>query len=140
MNPFTQPTVARPLSGHPDVISTPGSSSDGPRASRRAIARVALGMLAGAAGHTPAVAVDVNVATQAQLVSVRGIGPRTAQIIIDERRRGGPYESFDDLADRVKGIGASKAGRLQAAGLTIGRRYFLAPTSDDAVTRSAETR
>ncbi|NYT77809.1 DUF655 domain-containing protein [Alcaligenaceae bacterium] len=88
-------------------------------------------MLAGASGHASAVAVDVNVATQSQLVSVRGIGPRTAQIIIDERRRAGPFESFEDLSDRVKGIGPSKANRLQDAGLTVGRRYFVVPEPAD---------
>lgn len=65
-------------------------------------------------------AVDVNVATLEQLRSVRGIGPKTAQTILDERTRGGKYESFDDLSERVKGIGAKKAAALQASGLTLG--------------------
>ena len=65
-------------------------------------------------------AVDVNAATLEQLRSVRGIGPKTAQTIIDERTRGGKFESFDDLSERVKGIGAKKAAALQASGLTLG--------------------
>jgi competence protein ComEA len=67
-----------------------------------------------------ALALDVNVATQEQLRKVRGIGPKTAQIIIEERSRGGRYESLEDLSDRVKGIGAKKAAALQAAGLSAG--------------------
>jgi len=63
-------------------------------------------------------AIDVNTATQEQLRGVRGIGPKTAQIIIEERSRGGRYESLEDLSDRVKGIGPKKAAALQAAGLT----------------------
>lgn len=68
-----------------------------------------------------AVAVDVNVATAEQLRSVRGIGPKTAQIIVEERMRGGRYESFDDLSERVKGIGPKKSATLQASGLTLGK-------------------
>jgi competence protein ComEA len=64
-------------------------------------------------------AVDVNAASQAQLEAVRGIGPKTAQIIIQERSRGGEYESFQDLSERVKGIGPKKAASLQASGLTL---------------------
>lgn len=66
-------------------------------------------------------AMDVNVATLEQLRTVRGIGPKTAQIIIEERTRGGKYESFEDLSDRVKGIGAKKAAALKASGLTLGQ-------------------
>jgi competence protein ComEA len=65
-------------------------------------------------------AVNVNAATQEQLQTVRGIGPKTAQSIIDERLRGGAYESFEDLSDRVKGIGPKTAQSLQSAGLTVG--------------------
>ena len=68
-----------------------------------------------------AAAVDVNAATAEQLLSVRGIGPKTAQIIVDERMRGGRYESFADLSDRVKGIGPKKSAALQASGLTLGK-------------------
>jgi len=66
-----------------------------------------------------AFAVDVNTATQEQLLTVRGIGPKTAQIIIEERGRGGRFQSLEDLSDRVKGIGPKKAAAMQAAGLTI---------------------
>jgi len=66
-----------------------------------------------------AFAVDVNTATQEQLLTVRGIGPKTAQIIIEERNRGGHFQSLDDLSDRVKGIGPKKAAAMQAAGLTV---------------------
>ena len=64
-------------------------------------------------------AVNVNSATAEQLETVNGIGPKTAQVIIDERSRGGSFESFEDLTERVKGIGPKKAQSLQAAGLTV---------------------
>jgi len=66
-----------------------------------------------------AFAVDVNTATQDQLLTVRGIGPKTAQTIIAERERGGRYQSLEDLSDRVKGIGPKRAAAMRAAGLTV---------------------
>jgi len=86
-----------------------------PRVSRvlRAAGLAAL-TWAGAAG-----AVDLNTATLDQLRGIRGIGPKTAQIILEERTRGGRYLSFADLSDRVRGIGPRRAQALQSAGLTI---------------------
>src|SRR3546814_5075473 len=81
----------------------------------------ALGVLAsGVALHGMALAIDVNAATPEQLREIRGIGPKMAQVIIEERARGGRYESLDDLSDRVKGIGPKKAAAMQASGLTVG--------------------
>lgn len=65
-------------------------------------------------------AVDINSATAQQLESVSGIGPSTARTIVQERERAGAFESLDDLAERVRGIGPKKAKALQAAGLTVG--------------------
>ncbi|WZB70682.1 helix-hairpin-helix domain-containing protein [Achromobacter xylosoxidans] len=69
---------------------------------------------------TAASYVDVNSATAQQLESVSGIGPSTARTIVQERERAGAFESLDDLAERVRGIGPKKAKALQAAGLTVG--------------------
>lgn len=81
-------------------------------------------MLALAAGMSltaaSAAAMDVNTATVEQLQSLRGVGPKTAAIIIHERQRGGNFQSLEDLSDRVRGIGAKKARALQEAGLSIG--------------------
>ncbi|OWT70398.1 hypothetical protein CEY04_25675 [Achromobacter sp. HZ28] len=81
-------------------------------------------MLALAAGMSltaaSAAAMDVNAATAEQLQSLRGVGPKTAAIIIHERQRGGNFQSMEDLSDRVRGIGAKKARALQEAGLSIG--------------------
>lgn len=160
MNPFTESTVARPLSEKPTDAANDSTQEEGrprgaheaiaghkpsrilrparmtrrrvrgqtvrrlalslPKACRRAATQTLLGLAIGLA--TPAAwAVNVNSATAQQLESVKGIGPKTAQTIIDERTRGGSFESFDDLAERVKGIGPKKLQSLQAAGLTLGR-------------------
>ena len=122
MNPFVQSTVARglPLAQwrRPRRASASGKPHAGKRALRRALGVLLLSAGLGVAAPT-AQAVDVNQATASQLESVRGIGPRTAEIIVRERERGGAFASLDDLSERVRGIGPKKAQALQAAGLTI---------------------
>ncbi|HAP26256.1 MAG TPA: DUF655 domain-containing protein, partial [Achromobacter sp.] len=123
MNPFVHSTVARNLPLVPWRRTRPAAIAACPRERHRALRR-ALGALLLSAGlgvaAPPAHAVDINQATAAQLEGVRGIGPRTAEIIVRERERGGGFESLDDLTERVRGIGQKKAQALQAAGLTIG--------------------
>lgn len=58
-------------------------------------------------------AVDVNTATQAQLESVKGIGPAKAQAIIDYRSKNGSFKSVDDL-EKVKGIGPGILKKIRA--------------------------
>jgi len=132
MNPFLHDPVATPLSvPHPVARHPPHWPLVGPRQpgraaappARRPLAR-AVGRLAVAGGlglaTLPAHALDVNAATAEQLESLRGVGPRTAQVILQERERAGPFESLEDLSDRVRGIGRKRLERLQAAGLRAG--------------------
>ncbi len=65
---------------------------------------------------TAAAPVDLNTATAAQLDALPGIGPTTAQKIIDYRQQHGPYTSIDDL-DAISGIGPAKIDSLR--GLVI---------------------
>lgn len=63
-------------------------------------------------------AVDVNKATEAQLDGVKGVGPATSRLIMAERRKG-EFKNWDDFIGRVKGLGADRAGKLSAEGLTV---------------------
>ena len=122
MNPFLHSTVARPLrADDPSRVPPPRFPSRRrvPRGRRLARALGAAG-LAALAWSGGVLALDLNTATIAQLQGIRGIGPKTAQIIHEERERGGRYTSFEDLSDRVRGIGPKRAETLRAAGLTIG--------------------
>ena len=56
-------------------------------------------------------AVDVNLATVADLVGLPGIGPARARAIVAFRDSAGPFRQIDDLK-RVPGIPASLAGKL----------------------------
>jgi len=63
--------------------------------------------------------VDVNKASQADIDSISGIGPVTAGKILEERKKG-EFKNWDDLIDRVKGVGDVNAAKMSAAGLTVG--------------------
>ncbi|HLS17720.1 MAG TPA: ComEA family DNA-binding protein [Paenalcaligenes sp.] len=65
----------------------------------------------------PVVAVDLNQASHAELQRLPGIGPKTAETIVEERERGGAFTSLQDLSARVRGIGPKKLEALQEAGL-----------------------
>ena len=57
-----------------------------------------------AAHQNQADQVDINTAGLSELKSLKGIGKKLAQRIIDDRKANGPFTSVDDLK-RVKGIG-----------------------------------
>ncbi|MDI6844004.1 MAG: ComEA family DNA-binding protein [Anaerosomatales bacterium] len=56
--------------------------------------------------------VNINTATAAELDTLPGIGPATAQKIVDDRERNGPFASPEDLM-RVPGIGPKKFDALK---------------------------
>ena len=70
---------------------------------------------AGAVGSATSAAgiVDINSATLFDLDALPGVGPSTAQSIIDYRVANGPYASVDDLLN-VRGIGPSKLAAMRA--------------------------
>jgi competence protein ComEA len=68
-------------------------------------------------------AVEVNKATDAQLDAVKGIGPATSKAITAERKKG-DFKNWQDLIDRVKGIGDKKAATLSEQGLTVNGEAF----------------
>jgi competence protein ComEA len=55
----------------------------------------------------PAGPLDLNQATVAELDDLPGVGPATAQAIVDHRQQNGPFASVDDL-ESVRGIGPAK--------------------------------
>jgi competence protein ComEA len=69
---------------------------------------------AAASKEAPAAAakVNLNTADQATLVSVKGIGKKRAQAIIEYREKNGPFKTVDDLT-KVKGIGDKQLAQLK---------------------------
>jgi competence protein ComEA len=70
-------------------------------------------------------AVDVNKATLADLESVKGVGPTIAGKILDERKKGA-FKDWNDMVDRVKGVGEGNAAKFSAEGLTVNGKAFTA--------------
>jgi competence protein ComEA len=68
------------------------------------------------AGSSPTAPLDLNTATLEQLDALPGIGPTTAQKILDYRQAHGPFHSVADL-DAVPGIGQGRIEQLK--GLVI---------------------
>lgn len=60
----------------------------------------------------PAGPIDLNRATAVELDTLPGIGPSTAQAIIDHRDSNGPFASVDDL-EAVRGIGPAKLDAIR---------------------------
>jgi competence protein ComEA len=73
--------------------------------------------LSAGATHAQA-AVDVNRATQAELESIKGIGPGLSAKIMQARQTG-EFKNWNDLVDRVGGVGPGNASRFSQAGLTV---------------------
>lgn len=70
-----------------------------------------------------AAAVDVNQATEAQLDSIKGIGPALSGKILRARDQA-PFKDWRDLMQRVKGVRSSSATQFSAAGLTVNGASF----------------
>jgi competence protein ComEA len=66
-----------------------------------------------AAGAAPSAPVNLNSATAEQLDTLDGVGPATAQKILEFRTQHGGFSSVDDLA-QVAGIGPKKLEALKA--------------------------
>jgi competence protein ComEA len=79
-------------------------------------ARGAAGSAAAASAPSQSAPLDLNTASAEQLDALPGVGPATAQKIIDYRQAHGPFRSVDEL-EAVPGIGPSKLAQLK--GLVI---------------------
>ncbi len=74
-------------------------------------------------------AVEVNQANEAELDSVKGLGPSSTARIL-KARQAGSVQGWADFMARVKGIKPAAAAKLSGAGLTVnGATYPTPPAS-----------
>lgn len=80
-------------------------------------------------------AVDLNTASQAELETVKGIGPKKAQAIIEYRKKNGQFKSADDL-DKVPGFGKATVDKVKKD-ITVGNAKAAAAgkTADSKVVK-----
>ena len=67
----------------------------------------------------PAKPVNINAATSEELQQVPGIGPATAQKILQMRKSYGPFKSVDDLL-AIRGLGEKRLDKMRKY-LTVGK-------------------
>jgi comEA protein len=72
----------------------------------------------------PASPINLNTATSAQLQEVPGIGPATADKILQMRKSYGAFKSVDDLL-AVRGIGAKRLDKM--------RKYLIVAKTPDSL-------
>ena len=71
---------------------------------------------------------DIAQAREIDLDGLRGLGPATTRLILQERERQ-PFRDWKDLMQRTPGIGPKKAAQLSEQGLRVqGQPYPAAPT------------
>lgn len=74
-------------------------------------------------------AVEANTANEAELDSVKGLGPSSTARIL-QARRSAPFQDWADFMRRVKGIKAASASKLSQEGLTVNGQPYAPPASD----------
>jgi competence protein ComEA len=70
-----------------------------------------------------AFALDINQANEAELDSVKGMGPALSAKVLKARTQG-PFKDWNDLMQRVSGIRQNKAQQFSEQGLTVNGQVF----------------
>lgn len=82
-----------------------------------------------------AAAVDANKATDAELGTLKGIGPAMSKRIVDARKEA-PFKDWADFMARVKGVKEKSASRLSTEGLTVNGKTFGAAPAPTQVAKN----
>lgn len=80
--------------------------------------RTLIAILVAAFAFAAHAAVDANKASQAELETVKGIGPGLSAKILDARKAGA-FKDWNDMVERVSGIGPGNAAKFSQAGLMV---------------------
>jgi len=81
--------------------------------------------------------VDVNKANQAELESIKGIGPAMSTKILDARKTGA-FKDWADMQSRVKGVRSANSAKFSTDGLTVNGATFAGGATAEAGARPAK--
>ncbi|MBW0099326.1 ComEA family DNA-binding protein [Pseudonocardia sp. KRD-184] len=102
----------RVLDGEQIAVGVPAAVDAAPAWPAGAVGGAAPGEGAAGAGGATTGPVDLNTATQAQLDALPGVGPVTAQRILEWRRRNGRFTRIEQLRE-IEGIGERRFAQLR---------------------------
>jgi competence protein ComEA len=83
-------------------------------------------------------AVNINTATKEELTSLKGVGDKRAQEIIDYRKKNGNFKSIDDL-EKVPGIGPGLMKQIRSEVTVTGKTSIDKPAAKATTTKTAES-
>jgi competence protein ComEA len=84
-------------------------------------------------------AVNINTATKEELTSLKGIGDKRAQDIIDYRTKNGNFKSVDEL-EKVPGIGPGIMKQIRPQVTTTGKTVVETPADKGTKTKASESK
>jgi len=84
-------------------------------------------------------AVNINTATKEELTSLKGIGEKRAQDIIDYRTKNGPFKSVDEL-EKVPGIGPGTMKQIRSELTTTGKTVIDKPAATGSKSKAEDTK
>jgi|ERR687896_591341 competence protein ComEA len=83
-------------------------------------------------------AVNINTATKEELTSIKGIGEKRAQDIIDYRTKNGPFKSVDDL-EKVPGIGPGLMKQIRSQVTVSGKTTVDKPAKGETKSKAGDS-
>ena len=95
---------------------------------------LALIMCVALAGTALAV-VNINTASKEELTTIKGIGEKRAQEIIDYRKKNGDFKSVDDL-EKVPGIGPGTMKQIRSQVTVSGKTTADKPADKETTTKT----
>src|ERR1043166_8940685 len=97
------------------------------------LALVAFFVLAGSA----LAAVNINTATKEELTTLKGVGEKRAQEIIDYRKKNGNFKSVDEL-EKVPGVGPGLMKQIRSQVTVTGKTSIDKPSDKDTKGKGTE--
>jgi len=117
----------------------PSTATETRKAMRRRACLLALLGLSPWAASQAGTLIEVNSASRAQLESLAGLGPALVDRILQARQRA-EFKDWQDLRQRVRGLGTATLLRLSEQGLRVAGQAYAAMPPDAAASASGESR